>query len=109
MDQERISMHFTWEEMLRSETADRLGINNYPQDREIKNAIRELVKRLLQPLRLSYGEAIRVSSGYRCKELNKIVGGVASSQHIKGEAADIIVSDPIRLIQILLESRIPFD
>lgn len=54
----------------------------------IANAI-ALVENVLDPLRQAYGKPIRVNSGYRCPPKNKNVGGVAQSQHLKGEAADI--------------------
>lgn len=48
-----------------------------------------LVENVLDPLRQTYGKPIRVNCGYRCPPKNKNVGGVAQSQHLKGEAADI--------------------
>ena len=54
----------------------------------IANAI-ALVENVLDPLRQAYGKPIRVNSGYRCTAKNQNVGGVAQSQHLKGEAADI--------------------
>jgi hypothetical protein len=48
-----------------------------------------LIEKVLDPLREAYGKPIIVTSGYRCEKLNKAVGGAASSQHVKGEAADI--------------------
>ena len=54
----------------------------------IENAI-ALVENVLDPARKAYGKPIRVNSGYRCPLKNKAVGGVALSQHLKGEAADI--------------------
>jgi hypothetical protein len=104
----KLSRDFTWEEMIRSETADKHGIRNVPDDKGRK-AIEELVKRTLQPLRMAYGRPIRISSGYRCRELNKLVGGKPSSQHVKGEAADCVAGDASRLLGVLLAHHIPFD
>ena len=56
----------------------------------IQNAI-ALVENVLDPARERYGKPIKVNSGYRCPLKNKAVGGVANSQHLKGEAADISV------------------
>jgi uncharacterized protein YcbK (DUF882 family) len=97
-----------WDEMTQSETARKHGIVNEP-GREERAAIEELVKRTLQPLRLAYGRPIRISSGYRCRELNRLVGGSPKSQHIKGEAADCVVGDASRLLGVLLAHQIPFD
>jgi hypothetical protein len=94
--------------MIKSETADKHGIPNIPDDKA-RVAIEELVKRTLQPLRTLYGRPIRISSGYRCLELNKLVGGKPMSQHIKGEAADCVAGDANRLLGILLAHNIPFD
>lgn len=66
----KLSPYFNWEEMVRSETSEKHGIENIPDEKEGKS-IRELVKRLLYPLRLAYGRPIRISSGYRCPELNR--------------------------------------
>ncbi|MDR1980593.1 MAG: peptidase M15 [Tannerellaceae bacterium] len=104
----RISRDFTWEEMTRSETAKKHGIVNEPGIEE-KRAIEELVKCTLQPLRTAYGRPIRISSGYRCKALNKLVGGSPTSQHMKGRAADCVAGDASRLLGILLAYNLPFD
>lgn len=84
--------HFTIGELCRSETAERRGIKNEPTE-EVARNLTALVDNVLDPLREWYGKPIRVNSGYRCAELNRAVGGVATSQHMKGEAADIDVND----------------
>ena len=81
---------FTLEELTRSDTAARRGIRNVP-DAEAADNLRNLCERVLQPLRDAYGKPVRVGSGYRSPELNRAVGGVAASQHVKGEAADIAI------------------
>lgn len=83
-----ITENFTYEELVASATAKRLKIDNTP-DEESRKHLEELAKKVLQPLRDAYGKPIRISSGYRCKALNDAVKGVPTSQHIKGEAADI--------------------
>ncbi|MDH6304351.1 uncharacterized protein YcbK (DUF882 family) [Parabacteroides sp. PF5-5] len=104
-----ISKDFTWEEMLYSDTAKVNGIKNVPE-REERMAIEELVKRLLQPLRLAYGGPIRITSGYRCAELNELVGGVPSSQHVKGQAADCMIrGNASELLGLVLAHKLPFD
>lgn len=97
------------EEFTRSETAERLGISNIPGNRE-QLAIVHLCTKLLQQLRDIYGGPIRINSGYRCPELNKAVGGVATSQHGKGEAADLSIDGKAReLLELIEEHHLPFD
>ena len=66
--------HFTMNEMTRSATAKRKGINNNPSPQVMQN-ITQLVEKILDPLREAWGQPIIVSSGYRCPKLNKLVGG----------------------------------
>ena len=80
--------YFTIAEMAVSDTADRMGINNrIPKD--LLPNVQNLIREVLDPLREWYGKPIYVNSGYRCKELNKAVGGVGTSFHLTGCAADI--------------------
>ena len=83
--------YFTISEMLKSETALKHGIWN-GASREAEENLRALVDNVLDPLREAYGKPIRVTSGYRCPKLNTLVGGSPNSQHMKGEAADIVGS-----------------
>lgn len=80
--------YFSFKEFTRSNTAERLNIHNNPTW-EIKFRIIDLVENVLDPAREYIGIPIYITSGYRCPELNKIIGGVQNSQHQKGEAADI--------------------
>ena len=80
--------YFTLEEMTRSDVAKREGIDNTP-DLPTTEALTALVEDVLDPLREMYGHPIHVTSGYRCEALNKAVGGAKTSQHLRGEAADI--------------------
>lgn len=103
-----ISRDFTWEEMTYSSVAILNGLNNDPPE-EVRSALCELVKCLLQPLRIAYNKPIAITSGYRSPEVNHLVGGVRSSQHLKGEAADCYVPDIYHLLDILKKSGLPFD
>lgn len=91
-----ITRNFTLEELLRSATASRLGIENTPSVSVLSN-LTQLCKRILQPLRDAYGKPIIVTSGYRSPELNKAIGGAKNSQHMRGQAADIKGSTPLLL------------
>lgn len=87
---EKITANFTFDELIYSPTANRLGIDNTP-DKETKEKLIRLAKEILQPIRNKWGSAIVVTSAYRCEALNKAVGGSKTSQHRLGEAADIKV------------------
>lgn len=97
----KLSENFTLEEMVASATAKNRKIDNIPGPKEIEK-LRELCCKILQPIRDKFGKPIRVSSGYRCSALNKAVGGVITSQHIKGEAADIICEDKKKLWDLII-------
>ena len=84
----KLSEHFSLSEFERSATATRLGIDNSVPSQYIP-ALQQLCKEILEPLREFAGQPIIISSGYRCPQLNVKVGGVYSSQHTLGEAADI--------------------
>ena len=84
----RLTTHFTLAELTRSATAKAKGIDNTPSDYVTAN-LTHLCKEVLEPLREAFGQPVTVSSGYRCKALNAAVGGSATSQHMRGEAADI--------------------
>lgn len=85
-----LSAHFTLEELIRSDTAIRLGINNVPDNEQIENMAR-LCSSILEPLRFAIGRPIHITSGLRVPLLNTIIGGSASSDHCLGRAADIKV------------------
>lgn len=87
---EQFTKNFSYDEMIASATAKRLGIDNTPTLEE-KEKLRQLCEDILQPIRDAWNGVIVVNSGYRCEELNKAVGGVKNSQHRLGEAADIKV------------------
>lgn len=80
--------YFTIKELTKSSTAEAKGIDNTPTP-EVERNLTALVENVLDPLREIYGKPITVNSGYRCPELNKAVGGSATSDHVKGFAADI--------------------
>lgn len=82
-----MAKYFTMAEMLRSDTARELGIDNTPNARERANI--EKTMALLDKIREKWGSPIIVTSGFRCNALNEAIGGSSTSQHPKGEAADI--------------------
>ena len=84
--------YFSIEELISSATALREGIDNRP-NKCAYHLLHVLVEQLLDPIREAWGEPIVVSSGYRCKELNTLIGGVKNSHHLLGCAADIIAGN----------------
>ena len=84
-----ITKDFLEHEFEVSDKARELGINNTIESQAIMDAIQSLVDSVLQPLRNAWGNPLAINSGYRCKALNAAVGGVPTSQHTKGEAADV--------------------
>ena len=85
-----LSEHFSLSEMLASETAEKHHIPNMPLKCHI-TALQNLAVRCLEPVRQHFGMPIQITSGYRCPLLNKAVKGADTSQHLKGEAADITI------------------
>jgi len=90
-----ITMHFTIDELYASQTAKARGIKNKPGVPEIINLV-YLAAYVLEPLREAMGEPIKIGSGYRCPALNRAVGGVANSQHMKGQAADLCIDGDLK-------------
>jgi zinc D-Ala-D-Ala carboxypeptidase len=84
----KLSEHLELSEVTRSESAKRNGISNMPTPEHIEN-FKILAAKVFEPIREHFGVPIRISSGYRSKELNKCVGGSSTSQHSSGEAIDI--------------------
>ena len=84
----KLSEHFALSEFERSDKARALKIDNRVPVRYV-SSLETLCREVLEPLRQHVGKPIRISSGYRCPALNKAVGGVTTSQHLTGEAADI--------------------
>ena len=85
-----LSKNFTLSELTYSNSADAYNIENTPGRLELEN-LKKLCNEVLQPIRDKYGKSIYVNSGYRSPKVNRLVGGSTSSQHTKGEAADITV------------------
>ncbi len=86
----KLTEHFNLDEMIRSSTAIRKGINNTPSD-VIENNLKLLCEHVLEPVRAAFGKTVRITSGYRSPKLNKSIGGSTTSQHCEGKAADFTV------------------
>lgn len=107
----QLTNHFALEEFTTSRTAAANSIDNTPSDGIIGN-IKDLA-RWLETLRAKLdGKKIVISSGYRCEELNKLVGGSPASQHMQGLAADILIPEvgtPYQVCEAILNSGLKFD
>ena len=113
----KLSENFWLYEFTQSQTGTRLGIYNEPNDAQLTNLI-QLVRKVIQPIRDKFGP-VTINSGFRGWALNKAVGGVPSSQHTTGEAADIEVPghsnkevavwirDTLNFDQLILEAYNP--
>ena len=113
-----ISEDFSYKEFEQSDKAKGLNINNAIESQAIKDAIKSLVDSVLQPLRDAWGKPLAINSGYRCKALNAAVGGVPTSQHVKGEAADVCpfgrnghgdIKVVTKLARLAVKLDLPFD
>ena len=87
--------YFSIDEMLRSATAKKYGIDNRPSQ-DILNNLVLFIEKVLDPIREDWGGSISVSSGYRCPELNAKVGGAKTSGHLYGYCADLQVKGDLR-------------
>lgn len=83
----QLTENFYLSELVKSQTASRLNLNNTPNDTEIKN-LKLLCEKVLQPIRDHFNKPVIITSGFRSKVVNNAVGGSSSSQHCFGQAAD---------------------
>jgi hypothetical protein len=106
-----LSNHFTLDEFTTSQNAARLGLDNNPPPEVIERLKRTALG--LEMVRALLGAPIHINSGYRSPVVNRAVGGVANSQHVTGEAADIICpgfGTPAEVVRAIVASKgIPFD
>jgi hypothetical protein len=113
-----LTKNFTLSELTKSETALRKGLNNEPTQETI-SALQLLAVTVLQPIRDHYAKGVKVNSGYRSPEVNASVGGSKTSDHCKGQAADIeipgvanaelaeYIKDTLQFTQLILEFYTP--
>jgi zinc D-Ala-D-Ala carboxypeptidase len=108
----QLTPHFTFEEMLTSQSAIRFRyLEQFTPTEDIVKSLERLCKNILEPLRVSLGKPVKVSSGYRCLRVNNKIGGAKHSQHLHGEAADILVLSMSveELFIFIRESDLPYD
>jgi hypothetical protein len=110
----QLTSNFSLKELTVSETATRKGLDNTPNEAITAN-LKTLAETILQPLREHYGKSVKVNSGYRSPDVNASVGGSKTSDHCKGQAADIeiagvangdlaqYIADNFKFTQVILE------
>jgi len=105
-----LSKNFTLEEFLVSQTAERHGIDMTPPVHVIDN-LRLLVGGVMQPLRDDLGRPIFISSGYRPYDLNRMIGGSETSEHVNGNACDFVVlgMTPYETAKRMQALQLPYD
>lgn len=106
----QLTKNFTVSELSRSEAAIRKGMDNTPPPEVVEN-LRALAENVLQPLRDKLGKPLRINSGYRSPAVNRAIGSGSSSQHTRGEAADIEFPgmDTKALASIIVSLGLPYD
>jgi hypothetical protein len=114
----KLTANFSLNELTQSETALRKGLDNTPPEQIVAN-LKVLAEKVLQPIREHYGKGVKVNSGYRSPEVNASVGGSRTSDHCKGQAADIeipgvanadlakYIKDSLQFTQLILEFYTP--
>lgn len=105
-----LTQHFMLDELTRSNTGERLGIDNTPDAETMGHLL--ICAMGLEKVRALLGAPLHIDSGYRCPALNKAVGGVPDSAHVQGYAADFVCLDfgsPLAIARAIAGSDIEFD
>ena len=106
----KLTDNFSLQELLKSQTALRKGIDNKPADPSVITNLQVLCEKVLQPVRDHFARPVVINSGYRCPKLNKAIGSSSKSQHTKGEAADIEIPGlSNKELAEYIEDNLPFD
>lgn len=105
-----LGKYFTIEEMTRSDAAERLKIANTYTQAEYNN-LKALVENILDPLRTKVGKPITINSGFRNEQVNRAVGGAATSQHRFGQAADLVIEGMTtrEIVNLIVDMKLPYD
>lgn len=105
----KLSPNFTLKELTHSETAERLGLDNTPNEKVKANLVR--LARILEDVRRVLGRPIMVNSAYRSPAVNKAIGSKPTSQHCLGCAADIRVPGltPDDIVKAIIKTNIEYD
>ena len=105
----KLSKNFSLAELTKSQTAERMGLDNNPNEDETEN-LRLLCERVLQPVRDHFDDVVTISSGYRNEILSQKIGSSSKSQHCKGMAADFeIFGVPNNEVSDWIKENLMFD
>lgn len=106
MENTKLGENFTLDEFVKTAT----GFENIPDANAVAN-LRELVSKILQPLRTALAKPVVITSGYRSAPVNLAVGGSSTSQHLTGQAADFYVSGMTNaeIISSIRNLNLPYD
>lgn len=103
-DNSKLSDNFTFKELYFSKKASELGIDNKIRSQVVLDNLQCICLNILEPLRKKLGINITISSGYRCELLNMQVGGSKNSQHMVGEAVDIVCGNNKRAYELIKDN-----
>ncbi len=105
----QLTRNFNLNEFTYSPTAEANGYDNRPGVAVAAN-LKALCENVLQPLRNHFNLPVKITSGYRCLELNKKIGGKNNSQHLTGNAADLIIPGiPLKDVYEYIRVKLPYD
>lgn len=105
-----VKSELPYKHLIKSETAERLGIDNAPNDEQIKN-LQQLNIKIFMPIELSCrkdGKELILNSGFRSEALNKAVGGSETSDHKLGLACDVVCGTPEELFNRIKSLNLPY-
>ena len=105
----KLSKNFSLAELCKSQTAERMGLNNSPNEDQTEN-LRLLCERVLQPIRDHFDDVVSISSGFRDPILSRKIGSSEKSQHCRGQAADFeIFGTPNNEVSDWIKENLMFD
>lgn len=108
MENVKLSQDFMLLEFVKSNIAIRNNLENIPNDYQVSNLI-NLVFHVLQPARSNLGIPIIINNGFRSLQLNKLINGAKTSQHLTGEAADIELAEENHKLFMFIKNNCDFD
>lgn len=103
-------LYFTMSELIHSDTAISHNINNMPDINSLDNML-DLIHYVLNPIRERIKKPMIITSGYRCKKVNELIGGKPTSQHTKGQAVDFVIAGikPAEIVHFIRNMYIEYD
>lgn len=105
----QLTKNFTISELTYSVTAEANNIDNRPGVAVVAN-LKAVCENVLQPLRDHFNKPVKITSGYRCLELNQKIGGKYNSQHLTGNAVDLIIPQvPLKEVYEYIRITLPYD